>query len=373
MDLAFLHPLYERPGPWASVYVDTSRHTESTTPHERSLLAQDASRQLAEQGADEATCAAVRAAMEELRFSSDLCGRALFANGGEVVLDPSLASVPLAPLSTTWGMLPRVAPLLDLVGEDPLVLVAYIDRTGAHFELRSGGSGPEDAGSVTGSRQWPMHRTSSVMQWSERHFELKVENTWAQNAAEIADALDSCQQESGADLIILVGDERERAYVHERIAKRLLGCTVQAPHGTGSRLLDEDVERLRAQHVHQRAAGELDRFLSARSPDDEGRVGAVEGVPALVDAARQHQIDELLIRMDGPDAHREVWIGESPDMLAVKQADLKAVGQEHTWSARADDALLRAAVATGAPALSMAAAGPGDTPSGGLGALLRWS
>ena len=36
MDLAFLPPLYEHPGSWASVYVETSRHTEDT-PHERHL------------------------------------------------------------------------------------------------------------------------------------------------------------------------------------------------------------------------------------------------------------------------------------------------------------------------------------------------
>lgn len=78
MDLAFLHPLYEHPGPWASVYVDTSRHTEGT-PHERELTAQAMARELAAQGADEATCRAVQSAIEELRHSSEPHGRALFA------------------------------------------------------------------------------------------------------------------------------------------------------------------------------------------------------------------------------------------------------------------------------------------------------
>lgn len=47
MDLAFLHPLYEHQGPWASVYVDLSRHTEDT-PHERELTAAAVARELAE-------------------------------------------------------------------------------------------------------------------------------------------------------------------------------------------------------------------------------------------------------------------------------------------------------------------------------------
>ncbi|MEV0169940.1 Vms1/Ankzf1 family peptidyl-tRNA hydrolase [Streptomyces sp. NPDC050803] len=366
MDLAFLHPLYEHPGPWASVYVDTSRHTEGT-PHERHLTAQALARELAGQGCDEATCRAVRGALEELEHSSEPHGRALFARAGEVVLDPPLARPPLRD-SVLWAPLPHTAPLLELAGEDPVCVVAYVDRRGAHFELRTA-MGRQDAGDVTG-RQWPLHRTST-MDWSERHFQLKVENTWEHNAAEIADALAVCQDDTRADLLILVGDDRERRAVHERLPRRLDDLVVEAPHGSGSRLLDEDVEQARAEHVRRRAEQELERFLAAREPGEDGRAGAVEGVPALVEAAREHRIDELLIRVDGPDAHREIWIGEHPDQLAVRRTDLKILGYQNSWPARADDALIRSAVATGAEALSLASAG--EAPSGGLGALLRWT
>lgn len=371
MDLAFLHPLYEQAGPWASVYVDTSRHTEDT-PHERRLTAQAMSRELAEQGADGATCQAVQDALEGLQHSSEPHGRAVFARAGEVVLDPPLARAPLRD-SAHWAPLPRTAPLLELAGEDPVCVVAYIDRKGAAFELRTA-LGSQDAGTVTG-RQHPIHRTSTV-DWSERHFQLKVENTWEHNAAEIADALSVCQEETRADLLILVGDDRERRSVHERLPQRLHALVVEAPHGVGSRLLDDDVERAREAHVRQRAERELERFLSARATDSEGRAGAVEGVPALVAAAREHRIDELLIRPDSPDAHREVWIGEDPDQVAVRRTDLKILGEQHSWAARADDALIRSAVATGAAALSVTPAnGAAETeaPVGGLGALLRWS
>ncbi|MCT7353660.1 Vms1/Ankzf1 family peptidyl-tRNA hydrolase [Streptomyces sp. 15-116A] len=370
MDLAFLHPLYEHPGPWASVYVDTSRHTEDT-PHERHLTARAMARELAGQGADEATCRAVGQAIEDLRHSSEPHGRALFARGGEVVLDPPLARAPGRDWAE-WAPLPRVSPLLELAGEDPVCVVAYVDRKGADFELRSA-LGRGDAGGVTG-RQWPVHRTSSV-DWSERHFQLRVENTWEHNAAEIADALAVCQEETGADLLILVGDDRERHAVRHRLPQRLHDLVVEAPHGAGSRLLDEDVERARAEHVRSRAAAELERFLAARGADASGRAGAVEGVPALVEAAREHRIDELLIRPDGPDAHREVWIGEDPDQLAVRRTDLKILGEQRSWPARADDALIRSAVTTNAEALAVTVIPDlrDDTPVGGLGALLRWS
>ncbi|MEV6996652.1 Vms1/Ankzf1 family peptidyl-tRNA hydrolase [Streptomyces sp. NPDC093982] len=368
MDLAFLHPLYEHPGPWASVYVGTSRHTEDT-PHERHLTARALTREVAGQGADDATCRAVQEALEGLEHSSEPHGRAIFARAGEVALDPPLARAPQRD-GSRWAPLPHTAPLLELAGEDPVCVVAYVDRRGAAFELRTA-LGRQDAGAVTG-RQRPVHRTSTA-DWSERHFQLKVENTWEHNAAEIADALTVCQEETRADLLILVGDDRERRTVHERLPQRLHDLVVEAPHGTGSRLLDEDVEQARAEHVRQRAARELERFLAARDPGPEGRAGAVEGVPALVEAAREHRIDELLIRPDSSDAHREVWVGEDADQLAVRRTELKILGEQNSWSARADDALLRCAVATGAGALSVTPTGPEKDPAGGLGALLRWS
>ncbi|MFF7558866.1 Vms1/Ankzf1 family peptidyl-tRNA hydrolase [Streptomyces pseudovenezuelae] len=367
MDLAFLHPLYEHPGPWASAYADAPRPTEDTS-HERHLAAVAVARELSAQGADEETCVAVREALEDMRHSSEPHGRAVFARAGEVVLDPPLTRSPEGSL-VRWAPLPHTAPLLELASEDPLCVVAYVDRKGADFELR-GALGRKGAGSVTG-RQWPVHRTGGA-DWSERHFRLRVENTWEHNAAEIADALAVCQEETGADLLILVGDDREKRSVHERLPKRLYGRVVEAEHGAGSRLLDEDVERARSEHVRQRAERELERFLAARAPGDDGRPGAVEGVPALVEAAREHRIDELLIRPDGPDAHRVVWVGEDPDQLAVRRTDLKILGEQNSWSARADDALLRSVVATGAPALSVTAAGE-EAPVGGLGALLRWA
>ncbi|MFB7115599.1 Vms1/Ankzf1 family peptidyl-tRNA hydrolase [Streptomyces sp. NPDC056190] len=367
MDLAFLHPLYEQPGPWASVYVDTSRHAEGTA-HQLELTARAMGRELARQGADEATCRAVEEAVRELRHVPDPQGRVLFARAGTVVLDPLLARPPRGGSRAEWAPLPHVAPLLDLAGEDPVAIVAYVDRRGADFELRSS-LGREDVGTV--GLEWPIHGTAGA-DWSERHFQLKVENTWEHNAAEIADALSVCQEETDADLLILVGEERERREVRERLPKRLHDRVAEAAHGTCSRLQDEDVERIRAEHVHRRVESELDRFRAARTPDDEGRSGAAEGVSALVEAAREHRLEELLIRPDGADAHREVWIGEDADQLAVRRTELKALGERHSWPARADDALLRSAVCQNATALSLDPAAAGeDVPAGGLGAVLR--
>ncbi|MEB3959445.1 Vms1/Ankzf1 family peptidyl-tRNA hydrolase, partial [Streptomyces kunmingensis] len=307
MDLAFLTPLCDRPGPWASVYVDTSRHSESTT-EERSVEAFAVQRALASAGADEATGRAVRSAVDELQHTREPIGRALFAAHGEVVLDLALSTPPSA--RAHWAPVPRTTPLLDLAGEDPLCLVAYIDRKGADLEVRSA-RGAADTSSVTG-KPWPAHRAASA-DWSERHLRLDAEHTWEHNAAELASTLANCQAETRADLLVLVGDARECAAVESRLPKQLREHTMRARHGAGSPLLDAELERARAECVAYRAERDLERFAAERGRDD----AATAGVPALVDAARQHRVAELLVDTAGPDTHREVWVGDEPDQLAA--------------------------------------------------------
>jgi hypothetical protein len=370
MLLAFLNPLYEHPGSWASAYIDTSIHTEDQQQR-RHLSAEAITRELARLGADEPTCRAVHDALEGLRHAPEPYGRAVFARDGEVVLEVPLTRGPQDG-EAYWGALPRVTPLLDLAGEDPLSLVAYIDRTGARIELRSALL-HEEAGQVTG-RQWPMHR-SKASDWSERHFQLKVEDTWEHNAREVADALAACQEETGADLLILCGDDRERRSVHEQLPKALQDRVMETSRGKDSALLPQEVEEIRAQHVRERILAEVDRFRQARTPDEERRAAAVEEMPQLIEAAREHRLAELLIRPDAPDTQREVWIGEDPDRLAARRSELKDIGERQAWPARADDALVRAAVVTNAPVLSLTPiledAGEEVAP-GGMGALLRW-
>ncbi|WP_372348451.1 Vms1/Ankzf1 family peptidyl-tRNA hydrolase [Streptomyces sp. KL116D] len=363
MDLAFLTPLTDRSGPWASVYIDTSRHSASTA-QERSVEAAGVQRSLAAVGADEPTCRAVRAAVDDLQHTSEPMGRALFAAQGEVALDLPLSTAPVP--SAGWGALPRTTPLLDLVGEDPLCLVAHVDRKGADLELHSA-RGDMTVGTVSG-RQWPVHRTATA-DWSERHFQLRVENTWEHNAGEIAEAVADRQAETQAELVVLVGDDRECASVKDKLPGPLRDRTMRARHGAGSRLLGVELEQARAQHVARRVSHEMERYAEAFGRQE----GAVAGVPGLVDAAREHRVEELLVRPEGPDPHREVWVGQSPDQVAVRRTDAIALGAKDPVSARADDALMRCAAASGAAALSVSAATPDSGPAGGLGALLRWT
>ncbi|WP_228973694.1 Vms1/Ankzf1 family peptidyl-tRNA hydrolase [Streptomyces sp. DH12] len=375
MQLAFLTSLYDRPGPWASVYLDTSWRDESAEWRQE-LTARNACEELSAQGCDEATERALHEALSRWPRPSGEVGRAVFAARGEVVLDLPLAARPLAPTQASWSALPRLGPLIDLAAGDPVCLVAYIDRVGADLELRSP-VGAVPAGQVEG-RDWPVHRTASGA-WSERHFQLSVENTWEENAAKIADAVADTAEDLGADLVVLAGDPRERRSVHERLPVGLKADVVESEHGgraagASRERLDEDVRAAKEAFLRRTAEQELDRFRAARAPEGASPAGAAacEGVPALVEAAREHRIAELLIRPDGPDAHRQVWVGAEPDQVAVRRTETQYLGDTEPLPARADDALLRSALATGAEVLRVRPEVEDRVPVGGLGALLRW-
>lgn len=378
MQLSFLQPLFDRPGPWATVYFGPLQSDESGAKR-RELSVREACRTLEEEGADTATTEAVRDALLRIGPAEDPAGRVVFATGGEVVLSHRLSRPPQRQISC-WAPLPRLTPLLELAGQDPVCLVAYIDRTGADFELRGGAAGPRSAGQVEGE-QHPVHRTASS-DWSERHFQLKVENTWEHNAGEIAEALNAAYEESGADLVVLAGDPRERPAVHEKLSEAVRGVTTETEHGgraagSASPALEEAIEQARQRHTRHRVEEVLDRFRAGRVGTDRP-TEAVEGVPALVEAAREHRIDTLLVRPDGPELDRDTWVGARPDQIAARRSDARTLGESDPTVVRADDALLRAAAVTAADVLVVPPADDDgedatDIPTGGLGALLRWT
>ncbi|WP_062213389.1 Vms1/Ankzf1 family peptidyl-tRNA hydrolase [Streptomyces sp. NBRC 109706] len=371
MNLGFLTPLLHQPGPWASVYFNTSEIAEDAV-EQLHLQARAAGDQLAAQGADQATCRAVYETLSDL--DREEAGHAVFASGGRVVLDVPLTAAPPSPPISEWAPLPRLGPMLDFGERRPPTLIATIDRKGADVSFHGSHGRTHPVDEVRG-QDWPIHRTGKA-DWSERHFQLSVENTWEENAALIAKALADDAAAKGAELLVLAGDARERRAVHDKLPQPLRAITVETEHGaraagSDAGLLAASVDDARIRTGERHTADLLDRFLAGRVATDEREVDAVEGVPALVDAAREHRIDTLLVRLGGPDLHRDVWVGDDPDQLSARRSESKYLGDPSPVAARADDALLRSVAATDAEVVVLVDESA-ELPAGGMGALLRW-
>ncbi|MFC8981222.1 Vms1/Ankzf1 family peptidyl-tRNA hydrolase [Streptomyces sp. NPDC057411] len=371
MKLDFLEPVVAHKGPWATVYATTGPADESSA-RRRELTWRELCRSLEEQGADEATVGAVRASLDGLEPGADTPGIALFAAEGRTVLTRTLGQPPAA-TEAIWSEIPRLTPLLELTQQRPGCLVARIDRAGADFRMH-GLSSVEDAGSVHG-RDRPPHRAAPGA-WSARHFGVAGENTWAENAARIAQEVVRVFADSDAELLVLAGGARECHSVDEHLPLELRDVTTISWHdgraaGAETDRLDASIETARLEHAARAAENVLDRFRAGRDASG-GDPAAIEGVPAVAEAARQHRIDTLLITPAGPDPRRELWIGEHPDQVAVRRSDAERLGAEHPHAARADDALLCSAVAAGGEAFVVPGDGGDGSPAGGIGALLRW-
>ncbi|MFE7529103.1 hypothetical protein ACFU7Y_25795 [Kitasatospora sp. NPDC057542] len=383
MDLAFLTPLLDRPGPWASVYLDTSRATEDAA-RRRALLDRAAVQRLAVAGADAPSCAAVRGHLAEAPAAGSPPGRALFAADGEVALDVPLAFSP-PDVAATWAPLPHTGPLLGLLDDAvPACLVAAVDRTGADLERYELGRG-EPLGTVEGPVwQGRGHRAPPVDRY-EWHYRHRVEDTWERTAGIVAEHLARTWPHSGAQLLVLTGGARERRAVHDRLPQQLHSATVELEGGTGNggtsrEAFDRRLAAAWKEHRSRHLAELLDAFHTGVGRPGEHRTDAAgtetapgqaaQGIPAVLSAARQHQIAALLLQTGGHDPERPVWTGPEPEHLGVHRADLRDMGVRSPAQAPAADALLRAATACAAEALLVPDTAPG--PPGGLGAVLRW-
>jgi hypothetical protein len=357
MELDFLGPLLDRPGPWASVCVDTAGNTEEAAGRRARAVRAE----LMAQGADPATRQAVHDALARPHPTGERPGRAVYATGGQVVLDAPLGTAPKADL-VSWSALPRLTTLVELTAEDPACLVVYLDDRGADFELRAAlGTAP------AGRAQRPEPFAGSPVESAEHHASDE------EIAEVVADRLSRVWQECHADVVLLAGEPGERRQVHDRLPDPVRAVTAESEHG-GRRApapLERDIARVRAECAREHAADVLERYRAERAravcAPEEAHVA--EGVHALVEAAREHRIAALLIEPGGPDLGCEVWVGPDPDQVAEERAEGGRLGWVEPVAARADDALLRSAAATGAEVLRVSGA---RAPASGLGALLRW-
>ncbi|HEY0696744.1 MAG TPA: Vms1/Ankzf1 family peptidyl-tRNA hydrolase [Micromonospora sp.] len=362
MKLSFLRPLYARPGPWASVYLDASRDTEDAAAA-LDLRWRALREELEHQGAESATVAALDDVVRGHTPRPGDYGIAAFATGGRVVLADYLNAPPRRDLAA-YGRLPHTMPLVAQRGERVSWVRVLADRTGAEVDALSVGEAPRRS-TVRGDEHHPIRRVQPGG-WSQSRYQRAARTAWERNAGDSAAATVELAEQVGAEVVVVAGDEQTRPLLINALPERWRGRVVQTDagfHAPGADpgALDDVTAQAIAEvaDAHTRAA--LDRFGAQEHVGD--------GLPAVVEALRRGQVDTMLI-VDDPSSTERLWAGPAPDHLATSPGELRAVGVADPAPVRADAALVRALAGTDA---SLVLIGPEQPiPDGGVGAVLRY-
>lgn len=360
-----LATVYDHSGPFVTVYLDATRSTESGE-REVGLRWRAARAALEQQGADPSALAALDARIDADVGTPGRHGLVLVAAEGLVCLADTLHRAP-ASSSGTVSALPHLMPYLAQRATEVPHVVVVTDRTGADI-LAVGADGATTTRTVEGQAQHPVHRTGRD-DWSERHFQLRVENTWQANARDVAAAVSRVATETAARLVVVAGDVRARHLVADDLASALNAGVALAVVDEGGRAAGASADALEAVVHHEvlRVAWRQRHEVLEHLNQNLGRGEyAVAGANEVAQALRMAQVDTVVLS-DDPSSTLRAWIGAAPSEFGLAGSESEGEPVEHD---RYDAALVRAVIATGAKLLITP--GAHDYVPDGIGALLRY-
>ncbi|MFJ9848494.1 hypothetical protein [Streptomyces sp. NPDC101150] len=336
MRLSFLEPLYAEPGPFVSVYLDTSRNVEY--PERAIALRWGRLREsLSRQGSDRALLNVLEEVVGADTGVPGVHGRAIFAAHGTLVLEGELPRPP-AHDSARYSTLPDAMPLVaQHLPEIPYMAVVV------HY---GGLPTAETHGWVTLEAETGAWPTSAVTPGERLHRRVAVA-TWHRTSVRLGHRLDERARRAHADAVVVGGDEWACNVLIRRLPHTLRDKVVRVggrtPTDTGRALLEQQLDGVFRGRMAAHDRELVDIFIGRRALDGP----MTEGLAATVAALQRGQVSALLLNRP-PGSSLRLWVGSQPTQLAVTEAELMSFGVRAPREERADEALVRALVGTGA-------------------------
>jgi len=244
-----------------------------------------------------------------------------------------------------------------------------VDHTGADIEVNTGTAGSEEELEVQGDHD-VLHRFKGGG-WSQRRFELRVQDSWEQNAATVAHRLDRLVRSDRPEAVVVMGDERAVAYLEQHAGEELKSLIVRSDAGGRADGTDEEKERQAVEEILAAIRAQKEADLVARFQEQTGRAeAATEGLAPVVEVLQRAQAEELIL-VEGREHDQQLWVGRGRLQIGTSREDAEMTGAEHPVQVPADAALVWAAVCSRAAVtlVDRAQLNPAD----GVGAVLRWS
>lgn len=349
-------------GPFATVYLTTEGEVHDAAGQlVRRWKTVRAS--LGEQGADEAVLGTIDTVVDGAYQQGR--GLGVIADGSGVLHVEHHPEPPTTDIGQ-WGPLPALVSMLEWHQSQPAYAVVLTDRLGA--DLVGVRRQRPDTRVEAGGNEYPMRKVSPGG-WSQRRFQQRAENTWEDNADDVAGELAALVDRVGARVVAVAGDVRAVQLLRQALPSEVDHLVREID---GSRTADgsEEAVSTEMQRVVQEVVERQTEAVLAKFDEERGQHDrATEGVGTTVAALAMAQVAGLLIDpavLEG----RWGWFGPEPPQIGTDPGELAAMGVESPARAPLADVLVRAALGTGAGVRVL----PSDrAPSAGVGALLRWA
>lgn len=376
MELHWLKPLLGRPAPFTTVYLDATR-ADSAGEAEAAERWRALRRDLVREGAPTAVLDEIGELVARPDRLRGPHGRVIVADAGGVLVDRLLAEPP----ARSWaihGAFPALLQVARAGDQSTRFLLVEVNRQGADLTWsdETGRLMTREARTVDGAHE-VTHRDSAAGQ-SPRKTQDRAEDSWERNAQTVAADVDREVAERRPEVVLVTGDVRALALLHDAVGRRVRELWTEVPGGSRGEGVNQAVFTARvdaalAARCAERREEVLDRFRS-----DLGRgAGAVTELGDVIEVLRRGQVRELVVHESvagpsSPIADRVVWVGPDPLQIGLTKDDLEAIGvTDGAHKLPAEVALVRAAVGQEA-GLTFAGADSVELVDG-VGALLRWS
>jgi hypothetical protein len=357
-------PSYDGDGPVVSLYLSLA---ESATGYggEAGLRWRALRESLRAQGVDDATLRP----LDDLVTAAAVSGRTLAAFLRAGVLESEELEACEAPDLATVGPLPSVVPLLRWRQQWVPYVVALVDRVGADLSAFRG-AGPAVVTEVVVGPDDEIERNAPGG-WSglaQARYQHRAEDSWAHNAAEVADHIARMVAQVEARLVLTAGDVRAVQELTDRLHDPIRHLQ---EHVTGGLQPAEGRVRLAPQTittaVHAAAARAREQVLTELE-EAVGVKHTVEGEEQCSEALRRGAVRRLVVQ-DLPADERWAWAWpDEPMRIAAAAAPAHEV--PGAVQAPLREALVRAAFAQGA---DVTVVGPDEADlTDGFAALVRF-
>jgi hypothetical protein len=356
-----LASLVRGPGPFLTLYLDTRPDIENAGP-----MTEQRWRTLRGDLIDRGVPQEVLEHVDPVVSEAHLEGRCLAAvatTGG--LLHAEHGPEP-PPQDATWAALPSLLPIIEWRQQRPGHVLVLTDRRGA--DLYAFKFGRADIHREAGGADDPLTR-SGPGGWSQRRYQQRAENTWEDNAKDVAVEVERLVDAVDARLVLVAGDVRAVQLLREALRPELGASLHEIGGGRTEDGSDDEieveVERLVDMWAGQSTTELIKWFEQERGQQDKAASGAADVLAALA----MSQVEVLLVA-DGAADGRTAWFGRAPAQVDLSREDVDSLGDRDPAEASLIDVCIRTALLTGARiAVVPAQAGVRE----GIGAILRWA